>query len=277
MKKEELHKEIFNRNYGLVTEEEQEILRTSTVAVAGAGGGGGISAERIVRLGVEHIKLADPDLFETSNINRQFACTYNNVGKKKVFEVANALKEINPNLQVDVYPEGITEDNIDDFLDGADILVEEIEGYYFRIRALLYKAARKKGIYGLRSDTFGFCAPLYIFAPDGMTFEEFFDLPPAEEIDPKMTDASGIYREKFFFNKRAPNSTPIELIPDVVAKKRPFMVLSFGCTMIGTLTSSAVMRILLKRGEPIVAPKAVNADLYAWEFDIIDFSDHCGK
>ena len=276
MHTEKLHKEIFHRNYGLVTDEEQEILRRSTVAIAGAGGGGGISAERIARLGVEHIKLADPEVFEESNINRQYASCYSNVGNPKVYEVAKALRDINPNLRVDTYPEGISEDNIDDFLDGADILVEEIEGYYFRIRALLHAAARKKGIFSMRCDVFGFCSPLYIFSPTGMTFEEFFGVPPAQEIPTDMTDASGVYVEKLLFNKRYPSSYPVDLIPKMVRKEIPFTVLSFGCTLIGTLTSAAVMKILLSRDEPIVVPKAVNVDLYNWEIDIIDFSDHCG-
>ena len=49
----------------------QEMLANSVVGVAGAGGLGSYLAVQLARVGVRHIKIADPDHFEASNINRQ--------------------------------------------------------------------------------------------------------------------------------------------------------------------------------------------------------------
>jgi len=276
LSKDELYKETFSRNTsGILTEAEQDILRNSTVAVAGSGGGGGISAERIARLGVGGIKLADPEVFDHSNKNRQFGCTTSVFGKKKAVEVGKILQDINPELKVDIFPDGLTKSNIDEFLDGADILVEEVEGYFFKIRALVYSAARAKGIYAVRADTFGFCSPLFVFDPNGMTFEQFFELPPIDEIPDDMADASHVYIEKFLLGKRAPAGYPEEHLAKMTKKEKPFSCLSFGCSLIGTLTCSEVVKILLNKGERVVAPKVMNVDLYNRTIEVVDFSDHC--
>src|SRR4029077_14670114 len=56
-----------DRNIGWITEEEQELLRRSTVAIAGCGGTGGVAAELLLRAGIGEIRIADPELFDSSN------------------------------------------------------------------------------------------------------------------------------------------------------------------------------------------------------------------
>ncbi len=278
--KDDFYRECFSRHKGILTEEETEKLKNSTVAVAGAGGGGGISAERLVRLGIGHIKLADPEEFEESNSNRQFGCNVNAIGKKKAEVVGSELKKINPYLQLDLFTEGINESNIDNFLDGADILVEEVEGYYFKLRAMLHAAARNKGLYSMRCDTVGLCSPIYVFAPDGMTFEEFFDLPKLEEIPSDMEEMTsyltkhfaGGFAEKFFFDKLPPSGLSDEVKLQILKKEIPFPTVSFGCSLIGTLVANEVFRILLNKGELLVVPKCMNLDLFEREIIIKDFS-----
>jgi len=110
-----------------------------------------------------------------------------------------------------------------DFLFGADIVVEEIEGYFLRIRALLYAAARAKGLYTVRSNAFGFCNPLWVFVPDGMTFHKFLDLANPEDISPDLASVEGLNVEKFLFGKRSPNGYPEELIQKLAKDERKKM------------------------------------------------------
>ncbi|MEJ7363364.1 ThiF family adenylyltransferase, partial [Staphylococcus epidermidis] len=88
------------------------------------GGIGGAVAERLVRLGVRHIKVADPDHFELSNINRQFGASLDNIGRNKAEVVGESIFNISRDVNVDVYPEGINDNTADDFVDGCDYVLD---------------------------------------------------------------------------------------------------------------------------------------------------------
>src|SRR5690349_15160647 len=113
---------FFSRNAGLISESEQEKLFQTTVGIAGAGGDGGLLAERLVRSGIGKIILADPESFEPANINRQFASGINNFGKNKAETVAEELLKINPAISVKVYNNGITKENVNEFVSAADVV-----------------------------------------------------------------------------------------------------------------------------------------------------------
>src|ERR1700721_482305 len=73
------YRERTDRNIGWITAEEQEILRNSVVGIAGTGGMGGLLAATLVRVGIGEIRISDSDVFDVSNINRQFAATRNTI------------------------------------------------------------------------------------------------------------------------------------------------------------------------------------------------------
>ena len=61
------YKAAFSRNIGWVTEDEQQTLKSKTVAIAGAGGVGFEHAVTLARLGIEKFVIADFDHFEIHN------------------------------------------------------------------------------------------------------------------------------------------------------------------------------------------------------------------
>ncbi|HUS00171.1 MAG TPA: ThiF family adenylyltransferase [Chitinophagaceae bacterium] len=103
---------FFSRNEGLISETEQNRLADTSIAIIGTGGDGGLLAERLVRFGIGKIILADPEIFESSNINRQYACNQNTLGKNKAEMVANELRLINPELKIKIYKEGMSDHNV---------------------------------------------------------------------------------------------------------------------------------------------------------------------
>jgi len=76
--------EAFTRNIGLVTIEEQERLRDFTIAIPGMGGVGGANLISLVRQGFEKFKIADLDVYELKNFNRQYGARTDTLGKEKV-------------------------------------------------------------------------------------------------------------------------------------------------------------------------------------------------
>ena len=93
----------FSRNLGLVSEEEQQKLRKTRVAIAGVGGVGGAYALALARLGIGHFHIADLDVFELPNMNRQFGATMSTLNREKTTVLMDMIKEINPTAEVQCF------------------------------------------------------------------------------------------------------------------------------------------------------------------------------
>lgn len=162
----------FERNLGFFSLAEQEMLNHATVAIAGAGGDGGALAEQLCRLGVGELRLADPDPFEPENINRQACATEDTVGINKAQAVGAYLRTINKHTNVVIYDEGITADNVDEFVRGADLVIDETEFTLHTLGVMLARAARREGVPNLMAMNIGFGATVTSFMPRGSTFEK---------------------------------------------------------------------------------------------------------
>jgi molybdopterin/thiamine biosynthesis adenylyltransferase len=170
------YNEAFSRNRGLISVEEQEKLRNSRVAIAGMGGVGGFHAITLARLGVGNFNISDMDEFEVGNFNRQIGAGMSTVAQKKVRVLQKMIKDINPDADVRVFSEGIKDNNVDDFLKNAHLFVDGFDFFVFDIRRLVFKKAREKGIFSITAGPIGFGTTGIIFDPNGMTFDEYFNI-----------------------------------------------------------------------------------------------------
>lgn len=91
------------RNFGFVSNEEQARLRGGSVFVAGVGGMGGACLASLARAGVGRLAFADIDVFEISNLNRQVFANLETVGLEKAAASAEAVKRINPQIELEVF------------------------------------------------------------------------------------------------------------------------------------------------------------------------------
>ncbi len=169
------YRERIDRNLGWIDLAEQELLQKSVIGIAGCGGMGGLLASIFVRLGVGEVRIADSEVFDTSNINRQFAASRGSIGKSKAFETARMTREVSDDTTIVVYPQGIQEDTVDQFLDGCDVVCDEIEFWAIGARILLHERARRKGISIFNCNTVGFGTRLFFFEPEGYTMEKLLD------------------------------------------------------------------------------------------------------
>jgi len=87
----------------MLTKEEHENLINARVLVFGVGGVGGSVVHMLARCGIKHIGIVDFDTISTSNINRQLVANSTNVGKLKIDELENQLKQINPDIIIDKF------------------------------------------------------------------------------------------------------------------------------------------------------------------------------
>lgn len=123
--------EIFSRNKLFWGEENQNLLSLKHVAVFGLGGVGGFCAEALVRAGIGSLTIIDFDNVSVSNINRQLVALQSTVGQNKAMLFEKRLKDINPNIKLNViddfYTGNLDLSNIDFVADAIDTMRSKIE------------------------------------------------------------------------------------------------------------------------------------------------------
>lgn len=168
------YEQMFQRNIGIFTPEEQEKIANFTVAIAGAGGLGGELAHLLVRLGVMNIKLCDPEVFEVSNINRQFACYVDTIGMNKAQAVAKELIRINPSVNLEVWDYGIDAKNAARFVEGSDVVIDAIEFFSIAHSIELQEAARQQNKWVMTAQIVGSMVSTMYIKPGGPHFGDLF-------------------------------------------------------------------------------------------------------
>ncbi|MDO9632800.1 MAG: ThiF family adenylyltransferase, partial [Humidesulfovibrio sp.] len=112
----------------------------SRMAMVGLGGLGGHALEILARAGVGHIRAADGDEFQPSNLNRQLLCTRRSLGGYKAAAAAARVKLLNPAVDFEPVAEFLDEPLMERFLAGADLALDALGGLSDR-PALLRQAA----------------------------------------------------------------------------------------------------------------------------------------
>ncbi|WP_196157016.1 ThiF family adenylyltransferase [Reinekea sp. G2M2-21] len=238
----------FARNRGLISHEEQRQLARSLAVIPGCGGIGSTVAETLTRLGIGRFRLCDPDTFDIANFNRQLGATTFSVGQNKAAATKARILSINPDAEVDIFEQPVTASNADEFVSGADVVLDGIDFFVLNARRALFQAAQLEGVPAMTAAPLGFSATLQVYLPDqGMSFDDFFDFRDSEGSADQLV--------KFL----------VGLAPR--ALQRPYMDLSFidsesqsgPSSILGTQIAAAmiggeVVRLLLQRGDSLPAP-----------------------
>ncbi|MCF6776217.1 tRNA threonylcarbamoyladenosine dehydratase [Thiotrichales bacterium 19X7-9] len=138
------HQGLFERTSILINDDGIEKLNKSRILLAGVGGVGSFAAEALARAGVGYIKLIDADVVSASNLNRQLVALESTIDQKKVDIMAERIKDINPNCQVDVVADFIRKDNMDEiFSEPFDYVLDAIDSLTCKVAYV--RTAHEKG------------------------------------------------------------------------------------------------------------------------------------
>jgi sulfur carrier protein ThiS adenylyltransferase len=107
-------------------EKIKSILSTKNVGIAGCGGLGSNCAVALARVGIGKLVLADFDIIEESNLNRQYFF-YDQIGKPKVFSLKENILRINPSIKIEEYNIKLSEKEIVDLYKNCDVIVEAFD------------------------------------------------------------------------------------------------------------------------------------------------------
>jgi molybdopterin/thiamine biosynthesis adenylyltransferase len=246
----------FSRNLGFLTRAEQEELRHKRVAIPGMGGVGGFHLTTLARLGVGAFNIADMDVFETANFNRQVGADMSTVGLPKVEVMARNAKLINPDLDIRMFPDGVTNENLDEFLDGVDLAIDGFDVFVLNMRARFFAACHEKRIPVITAGPIGMGTAYLSFMPGKMSFAEYFgirDEMPEEEKIIRFTAGllhKGLHRPSLI--------EPGHL--DIFARKAPSIPM--GCALAAGVAGTETLKILLGRGPVRAAPWYHHFDAY---------------
>ena len=245
----------FSRNLGWLTPAEQHSLRGKKIAIAGLGGAGGIHLLTLTRLGIGRFHVADLDQFDLVNFNRQAGANMNSLGEAKAQVMAKMALDINPELDIRVFDQGVQPHNIDAFLDGVDLYVDGLDYFVFPARRLVYDACHKRGIPITFAVPLGMGAAILNFLPDGPSFESYFRLQEAPEEEWPIRFLVGLapailHRSYLVYPEIVDFST--QRVPST----------GLACQICAGLAGTEALKILLGRGKVLGVPHSMQFDAY---------------
>ncbi|WHH60693.1 sulfur carrier protein ThiS adenylyltransferase ThiF [Petroclostridium sp. X23] len=109
-----------------IGQENLEKIQSVRIGIGGAGGLGSNCAFNLIRSGFKHFTIADFDVVEYTNLNRQFFF-YHQVGKPKVHVLKENLLAINPDAKIEAVQVKLEEENLSGIFEDCDIIVEAFD------------------------------------------------------------------------------------------------------------------------------------------------------
>ena len=245
----------FSRNIGWVTEAEQGKLRKARVAIAGLGGVGGAHLLTLSRLGISHFHIADFDDFDVHNLNRQAGAFMSSMGQPKLDTVAQMARDINPEIDLSLFHQGITPENVDEFLLDVDVYVDGLDFFALPARRMVFAKCREKGIPALTAAPLGMGVAFLYFDPNGMSFEDYFKVEGHKVQEQYARFIAGL--------SPAMVQRDYLVAPEAVnfqEKRGPSTVMA--CDLCAGLMGTSVLKVLLGRGSIKAAPWGMHFDAY---------------
>lgn len=245
----------FARNIGWLTCEEQELLRSRRVAIAGCGGVGGSHLLTLTRLGIGSFHIADFDVFELANFNRQAGATVSHLELPKVDVLADMARDINPEIDVRTFPRGVDETNVEDFLNGVDVYVDGLDFFAVPARRMVFEACGRLDIPAVTAAPLGMGTALLTFMPGRMGFEEYFQLEGLSEQDQLVRFLIGLSPAML---QRGYLADPSAV--NLAQHRGPSTPMA--CELCAGAAATETMKILLGRGKVVAAPWGQQYDAY---------------
>ncbi|WP_321506697.1 HesA/MoeB/ThiF family protein [uncultured Methanoregula sp.] len=140
----ERERERYKRQILLFGEDGQKKLKNAHIFIAGAGGLGSPVSLYLAVAGIGTLTIVDKDVVDLSNLNRQILHGERDIGKKKTVSAGETLRDINPDIIVNVIDSTIDEANVAHLVGSADGIVDAMDNY--PTRYLLNETAQKKKI-----------------------------------------------------------------------------------------------------------------------------------
>lgn len=166
-----------------VGEKGQLRLLEGKVLAIGAGGLGSPALLYLAAAGVGTIGIVDSDVVEESNLQRQVIHTTDRVGMLKAESAKDAIKSLNPDVEVVLHPFRIDASNAKELLAGYDVIVDGCDNFETRYAVNDAAVALRKPV--IHGSIFRFEGMASTFIPfDGPCYRCLYPEAPPPELAP---------------------------------------------------------------------------------------------
>ena len=225
--------ERYDRQIMIFGEEGQEKLKRAKVAVVGVGGLGSPVAYYLAAAGIGTLLLIDEQKPELSNLNRQILHWEEDLGRNpKPLSAKWKLERFNSDIKIETFVGKLTRENIEEVLEGVDIIVDCLDN--FETRFLLDEYSQRKGI------------PLVHGAIEG-TFGQVTTIVPGKTKSLR------------------------EIFPSVREKGGKLPIIGATAGVVGSIQAMEVIKLLTGLGEPLLN-RLLLIDLAYNTFDVVKLS-----
>ncbi|MBN1547581.1 MAG: HesA/MoeB/ThiF family protein [Syntrophaceae bacterium] len=214
---QEIYPYRYIRNRNVISAREQLKLALCKIAVIGAGGLGGCIIQLLARIGIGHLVVADYDVFDETNLNRQTFSSGDVLGKSKTSVVADHIAKINRGVQLTTFQNKIDFLNANKIVTGCNAVVDALDNISDRF--ILESASKKQGIPLVHGTLAGFEGRIMTIFPDDAGLKLLYGAD--------------------------------DLKPDVKASAESILgVPAITPSIVATYQAMEVIKIILHRGEP---------------------------
>ncbi len=229
----------------LIGKETVEHLTGKHVMVVGMGGVGSFAAEFIARSGIGRMTIIDGDVVDPSNRNRQLPALATTHGQPKVQIMAERLKAINPELELEAVQKFVNPEMVQQMLElKPDFLIEAIDSVTPKLTFM--RLAFESGIPMVSS--MGAGAKLDPTQLKVVDISKTYNCPFAQQIRKNLRDHGIRKGITVVFSPEEPIKESLMLTDGSNYKKSAYGTISYMPATFGAVTASVAIRSLMKHG-----------------------------
>jgi adenylyltransferase/sulfurtransferase len=246
-----------------VTLEGQKRLKAASVLCIGTGGLGSPIALYLAAAGVGRIGMVDADVVDFSNLQRQILHGTKDVGRKKLNSARDSIKDINPNVQIDLHDAFFHSSNAREIAEPYDIVIDGTDNFPTRYLSNdICVFLKKPNIYG---SIFRFDGQCTVFAPHlgGPCYRCMFPEPPPPGMVPSCAEG-GV----------------LGVLPGIIGVMQAIeaikLIVGIGDPLIGRLVHFDALKLKFKEFKLRKDPKCPVCGDTPTITELIDYEQFCG-
>ncbi len=263
------YKERFLRNIGIMDESQLERIKSTSVAIGGLGLGGSIFIN-LVRMGFEKFHVSDPDTYERTNVNRQRLAKESTIGIRKDDALIAEARDINPDVRIESFRDGVNEANVARFLDGIDYVVDVVDVFALSEKLALNAEAARRGLPTASCGAIGFSCSVVVFDRTTPTFAELTGMSADQPYEENI--------QKFvrFICPEVPAYMKAQL--DKAMRKESYIpFVTPGVEIAAAFAATEIAKDILKLGLRARAPTGIHIDPVQLKIELYEASHERGN
>ena len=246
-----------------VTLEGQKRLKAASILCIGAGGLGSPIALYLAAAGIGRMGLVDADVVDFSNLQRQILPGTKDVGRKKLNSARDRIREVNPNVQIDLHDTIFTSANAEELVCDYDIVIDGTDNFPTRYLSNdICVFLKKPNVYG---SIFRFDGQCTVFAPHlgGPCYRCMFPEPPPPGMVPSCAEG-GV----------------LGVLPGIIGVMQAIeaikLVMGLGESLIGRLVHFDALNLKFREFKLRKDPKCPVCGENPTITELIDYDQFCG-